>query len=190
MNVNAMFIQQKGQLFWVLHLTWSCLPLGVACWVFTDLGFEVWVPGAIVLLVGGYFYHWHASAVCARTAFERIGDVQALMAEQRVIEMAATMLSENTDEASHRIRSTRDKLMRRFLAAAPHIRSAWFWSCVVPGLIASIGFGWWLCSSKAGHAFPVAVAVVISFVFMTAQFLFRSPLMAAEGYMMRNEKQE
>lgn len=190
MHFTIQFIRQKGALFWILHILWSGLPLALACWVFTGLGFEVWFVGSFLLLVCGFQYHVRSSAVCSRAAFAHIGDARALMAEQRAIEMMTTLLSNDPAEARRDIRSTRKDLLDRFAAAAPYIRSAWLWSCVFPGLSATVVFAWCMWSWEADYAFSVPIAIIISFFLMTAQFLFRSPIMAAELFITEWEERQ
>ena len=181
MNTIITYMLQKGLAFWLLHLVWSSAPLAVACWPVSGTRSipSVWFIGSIVLAISGFIYHMHSSAVAAREAFRRMGDVQSLLTEQKMIEMAATVLSKDAAEARRHITSTRHELLRRFEAAAPHIRSSWLCLSVFPAFIGSVGVAWWLWSDTG--AVWVAVAVLVSFVLFTATFFLRSAMMTAEG---------
>lgn len=180
MGTITTYMRQKGPAFWLLHLVWSSATLAVACWPLSGLRAEVWITGSIVLAIGGLIYHMHSSAVAAREAFSRLGDVTSLLREQKMIEIAASLLSKSPTEAKRDITSTRRELLQRFEAAAPYIRSSWLFSSVLPAFIASLGVAWWLWSDTGSLSVPVAV--LGSFALFTGTFFIRSPMIAAEGH--------
>ena len=173
MSANVDFLKQKGAAFWVFHLIWSFCPLAI-CFLISDLNISTWLTLSVVLAITGFFYHRRSSESVTAAGIENIGDINMLMAEVRASERMVSILSTDPTEVRNNIQEIRRDTLRRFADAAPHIRFAWFIHSVCPGFVVFGGLALWLWWTALSTSASVPVAVVTSFILMTAQFINKS----------------